>query len=379
MIEADVRRRRLPSTASRWVVYGGASAYERVREPWYPPNMIARLPFLCLLALAGCGNAASSGAEKSSKTSNTGGPTTAKASTSAKEAPSARPPVASGASSAPSATPPPATLDLDGACGALAAKTCARFAACDHGYRLKIAYADDATCVASIKADCLDGLQAPDARADVAAVTACADAVAASSCDDLAHVDACRFKGTRAEDAACSVDEQCASGTCVRASDTQACGKCLKSYKAGDACTEGCGPDLTCVDGKCAPLGRVGAPCKGPRSCLGTATCKGGTCAAQPVEGDACNVDPGSDAQVFCYFPYGCEGKKCIPRKLANVGEPCGAGQGPFCTRSTCDVQSHQCVPLPGDGQSCDAANECAAPLRCLDKHCGMPGKATCN
>ena len=72
------------------------------------------------------------------------------------------------------------------------------------------------------------------------------------------------------------------------------------------------------------------------------------------------------------------EGKKCVPRKLANLGEACGAGQGPFCTRSTCDARTQKCVALPGEGEACDAATECAAPLRCLDKHCGMAGKAAC-
>ncbi|MFO0616974.1 MAG: hypothetical protein U0414_30545 [Polyangiaceae bacterium] len=338
--------------------------------------MNVRHSFLCLLLLlSACGDSASTGANASSKPSATSSVGSTPASASAK--PSARPPVVSGAPSASSASPP-AALDLGGACGDLAEKTCARFAACDHGYRLKIAYADDATCRAAVRADCLDGLQAPDAGAGVSEVTACATALAAASCDDLGHVEACRFKGKRAEDAACSVDEQCQSGTCQRSNDTQGCGKCLKIYKAGDACTEGCGPELTCVDSKCAPLGRVGAPCKGPRSCLGSATCKAGTCAAQPLEGDACNVDPNSDSQVFCYFPYGCEGKKCVPRKLANLGEACGAGQGPFCTRSTCDARTQKCVALPGEGEACDAATECAAPLRCLDKHCGMAGKAAC-
>jgi hypothetical protein len=349
----------------------------------HPKTPFVLLATLWLAALAACGDSSTStaGSASAGRDRRSAAPSSGK--TSVPAPPSAS---ATAVATATASAAPPAPPTADGACQALAAAACGKYASCDQGYRLKWIYADAETCKSSLTTSCLDLLQAPDTVAGPTEVTACADAVAKAECLDvgslrLPRIPACLFKGKRAADAGCAVDSQCQSGVCERESDTKACGKCLKTFAAGDACAldrpSDCQPELACNAGKCGARVAAGGLCTHGRQCSG-GTCEKGKCTPYPMEGAACDVDNDSDTQLFCHFAYACTAKKCVPRPLAAVGEKCNAGQGPFCMRGECDLKTHTCRALAQQGEKCDAARECAKPLACLGGTCGMAGKSDC-
>ncbi|MCC6526470.1 MAG: hypothetical protein IT373_27730, partial [Polyangiaceae bacterium] len=263
---------------------------------------------------------------------------TTAASTAATPAPSAPPPASASA-------PAPAVPTIEEACARLATATCERHAGCDQGYLLRLDYGDAETCKSAVSAQCLDSARAPEAAVGAADVQACADALAKTPCDG-ARPAACRFKGKRADAAACSVDAQCQSGICWRGADTEACGTCKKAPVENDACKlpRDCYPDFTCTSSKCVPRAQEGGACAADHQCI-TSHCAKGRCGPYVKDGAACDTE--SDEPRFCHFAYGCEGKKCGPRKLVALGEKCGMGQGPFCMRSQCEYRQHVCVALP--------------------------------
>lgn len=227
------------------------------------------------------------------------------------------------------------------ACAAFADALCARLEACapelvGRAGPERQRYEGRADCVASQAAICELSAVMRDTGVTSTVVDTCAASVSASGCDVLsreyaAFGSACVVRsGTRALEAACSVDAQCASGRCGW-SEKEACGKCYKAWWpegglpiAGDACTIGgnCASNATCVEDVCAQKDPAthGDPCSsvfddGPpthcaagEECLNQADHGGGTCTAYAREGEACGD---SWTGPVCLKPWQCIDGNC--------------------------------------------------------------------
>jgi hypothetical protein len=140
---------------------------------------------------------------------------------------------------------------------------------------------------------------------------------------------------------------ECAGGLFCDTSQRTGCeGTCAPLLGEGEACKEShrgqCAPGLGCRKGKCAPLRkRHGEACAADDACLGK-----------------------------------CVDGKCVAYGL--LGGPCNASQfGMACVRElTCDRAVRRCVARREAGAGCEADDECAAGLACVEKRCAPRGEA---
>lgn len=175
--------------------------------------------------------------------------------------------------------------------------------------------------------------------------------------NDLAGPCSTMWVGTQPEGGACGLDVEsftCAPGTsCVVTLDL--CGTCKKVLPEGSACGEGdgtCGPDASCVDGKCVARALPSEACSASKPCTVGASCSGGTCVTPAVvgEGQAC------DASHRCPYRSACIGKVCV--RAALLGEDC---TGRTCASGRCVTEgtAKVCEPLLEPGSPCKTALEC--------------------
>jgi hypothetical protein len=202
----------------------------------------------------------------------------------------------------------------------------------------------------------------------------CVDATAKQSCDLTAHDShvaptACAqmFAGKVAGGDSCSIDAECASGTC----------------ELPATC-----PEKGCCVGACRPAqapGKAGDPCAKAHDCVDGLVCGSDKMCHVPA---AVGMPCGSDRE--CGDGLGCIGASSLMpgacRALPHVGEPCPylrcAEENLRCD----DTKTHTCVTLGLTGDPCPASIECSSGLECeLATHLcrelptlGMPCDSTC-
>lgn len=205
------------------------------------------------------------------------------------------------------------------------------------------------------------------------------------------------FVGTIADEAACTVDAECRSGTCC-GSDECCVGHCVtfppsRTVLEGAACTSETDTEqLVCAEGTvckltpggphkftCVPRVGVGqscdeAPCERNLFCLPGAT--GAVCVKYPDEGQPC-----SDALSICASRTNYCDKKtltCVPR--GPVGTPCETDS--TCARTAyCDIDGTlTCQPRRGPGEACSRTPMCSPYLDCEGDVCTkLPPRPICD
>lgn len=231
---------------------------------------------------------------------------------------------------------------------------------------------------------------------------ACQTQQTTQSCDDPTAPTDCQFKGTLANDAACAVDLQCASGNCYFPASadgtTTTCGTCKAFVAEGGDCTDGaCEPGLNCnTASKCVKGAAEGAGCTDAFDCAGSLQCVAGKCVPLFGEGAACKpLDTASgvcDRNVNLYCkPTIADGSTgvCAKYAYAAVGQACGIDRTTFlitsCTASQCvlptsDAIAGTCTAPLAAGAACSTTSVgCAFGLTCSGGVCTAPDLASCN
>lgn len=168
---------------------------------------------------------------------------------------------------------------------------------------------------------CEKTLGAPGVVDGGAAVTRCADALRSTDCD---ATPACAASpGELAGGAACGVDAQCQSASCVKT--------------GSGAC------------GVCAERAAVGAPCD----------------RLECVEGARCVLLSGNET-------------RCVELTIRATGESCleetvACAEGLRCTSDESSPPKATCAPLGGPEAACEETSDCASGLRCIRRECAAP------
>jgi hypothetical protein len=263
-------------------------------------------------------------------------------------------------------------------------------ARCEHLVRCKL-FPDEASCHAFMRPrpdpSVSDALAAHKIAYDGGRARQCVDAVANQGCDLTAHdahiaPAACSemLSGRVADGDSCSIDVECASGTCVLPAscpDTGCCvGHCRATQDpaaAGGACNKArdckaglvCGADLTCY----APAGD-GQACRSDRECNDGLACVEmtdlpGTCRTLPHAGERCPYQRCASENLRCDAAT----STCIAVGLP--GDPCTTSVE--CSIYTeCDGASHMCREFPTLGMPCDGT--CIDDSFCMLDSSGLTG-----
>jgi hypothetical protein len=270
-------------------------------------------------------------------------------------------------------------------CDELVGAVCNRLSTC-FPWLLAVTYGSVTACVSESTPGCNEQLDAegsdPTAGAD------CADAIATQPCDALTSGDGavCELRGTLADGAPCLYDRQCRTGRCYR--NTEACGECVTPAPGGGDCSDRpCEPGYSCnTSSTCVAPAARGQQC-GPdtRNCDTCLFCNGGLCAPVLDLGAPCDPALGAcDSLQGQACLQNANGEStCQQLQLAELNEPCGAFlDNVTCVGGTyCSPDTSVCVPLPGEGEPCDALSggRCRSGAQCDDGICRVPAPPTCN
>jgi hypothetical protein len=267
-------------------------------------------------------------------------------------------------------------------------------ARCEHLVRCQL-LPDEALCLATTRPTPNPSLSAAVAAHKITydgeQARQCVDATANQGCDLAAHdahipAVACSqmLRGHVADGDSCSIDAECASGTCVlpmECPDTGCCvGQCRATQDpaaAGGACNKPrdckaglvCGANLTCH----APAGdgeacRSDPECKDGLACLGGTTDMPGTCHPLPQAGERCPFQRCASENLRCDAAT----NTCIAVGLP--GAPCMSSIE--CSiYLECDATSHMCREFPRLGMPCDGT--CIDDSFCMFDSSGLTG--TCS
>jgi hypothetical protein len=248
-------------------------------------------------------------------------------------------------------------------------------ARCERLARCKL-FPDEAACMAFFRivldASLTGAMAAHKVNYDGERAKQCVDATATKSCDLTAHdahfePAACSkmFTGTVAGGDSCSIDAECASGTCELPTDCPPKGCCVGTCrstqspaKAGGSCAKQrdcadglvCGQDLTC-----RVPGHAGDPCGSDRECgeglgcIGAITPMSGTCRVLPHVGEPCPYLRCAEENLRCDDT---NTQSCVP--LGLPGAPCPSSTE--CASGVeCDATTHLCREYPTLGMPCDS------------------------
>ena len=200
----------------------------------------------------------------------------------------------------------------------------------------------------------VDAVNAGNASYDPQLGAQCVSDLRSASCEELLgggeEPAACQdaVTGLLADNASCTLDEECASGWCDM---RNACpGTCASTVADGGSCVDGehCDSGLLCVDGQCVldpgPAGN-GESCE-DRDCAYGLYCdwnlESPVCATRGSAGDACDDDDDE-----CDYGMVCDSTgHCKEATVVGAGESCNPEDGLFCSLA--------------DGQACvrDVMNE---------------------
>jgi hypothetical protein len=297
------------------------------------------------------------------------------------------------------------------ACGDLAQARCAKRVSCSNGASLTRAFGSMAVCIAQETSACMNGLGAPQTANHPALVEDCVGDYASLTCRDFfdnAPPASCAPLGTRAVEAPCAFNGQCASGYCA-GTKTTLCGTCAVSPVADSSCvSSSCGHAQSCVaaTSMCegfAPQGGLcdaGHPCGNGLGCVGdvTASATPGLCQASvATAGAPCGGTlPGCDGTLGLFCGGAADAKTCLVISYVADGQPCGDpadGTHVECTAGGCYTstgavaakQTGTCKADAAEGAACDTAlgPQCLTPARCVTTTgsagaCAAPTGASC-
>jgi hypothetical protein len=249
-------------------------------------------------------------------------------------------------------------------------------ARCERLARCKV-FSDEAACAAVFRT--LPDLSVAGAIAahkiayDGERAQRCVDATAQQSCDVTApdsHIApaACTemFTGKVTDGDSCSIDAECASGSCTLPATCPEAGCCVGACratqppgKAGDACAKprDCSDGLVCgQDLACHAPAKPDDACGSDRECGDGLACVGaggstlGACHVLPRAGEACPDQRCADANLRC---DDASMHVCVPVGLP--GDPCPASIE--CAIGTeCDAATQLCREFPALGMPCDGS-----------------------
>lgn len=198
------------------------------------------------------------------------------------------------------------------------------------------------------------------------------DACTGTCAPDRKEGEVCRDAG-QGIDAECEAGLECGLG-----------GQCVAVPAEGEACSDGCGGSLYCVDGTCLNYQQTVALCPAHEpheicAIVSEECVAGGGCTVdyilQVPLGKSCDQQ-GAPAPRVCQFGSFCDpGTKLCTAYLATGATCFEANQllG-FCEGgSGCDFDTGKCEPAPGQGEDC--TGECETPWVCREGKCTSMGK----
>jgi hypothetical protein len=169
-----------------------------------------------------------------------------------------------------------------------------------------------------VASNCWYSLHAPDAASSAMGVAGCIGLLPQMECGALLGnrwPEACRIApGTRAAGQVCSVDAQCDTTRCMRASET-ACGSCAPLATAEQPCraSSDCSAGLACSqDGKCRAPGAPGNACDLQHACAYGVSCASGSCVPALGQGAQCKLDSDS-CDRYAGLACGATSARCEP------------------------------------------------------------------
>ena len=293
-----------------------------------------------------------------------------------------------------------ATGDVDNACNDLATLYCAKIATCGSA-SIARRYADQSTCIARQKDQCVNTATAPQSGRTVQAVKDCGLSFASAACSDVidgALPAVClgpAHPGPVAIGGSCAFGTQCASGHCSvpRGAD---CGTCATDdAQVGDPCPTSCGPLRYCdaSTNLCASYGELGAPCDTAGHncrfglvCVGDASGATGACATPAAEGAACDTSSATGTPCSLEDNLVCVAKVCAKAPTATTGQACGPTK-PISTLciagSRCDATggaTGTCEGPIADGAACNTGSNdyCLPNADCVGSATGASVSGVC-
>jgi hypothetical protein len=290
-----------------------------------------------------------------------------------------------------------------GDCTAYATAACNRESACTPE-EFQTAYGSMATCVSLKAADCATSLSSAGSGITESWVTACSasDTAEAATCSGGPAIqavptpsDACAVVGAGAAGAACGVDSQCQSDSCIRTGTL--CGACAAAGTASTACGPGtnvaCARGLTCGEKNvCVPIVAVGMTCDfgvtadcvdGADCVVGDGGATTGTCQASgKAAGTACNGKGVGAPKCWNEAGFFCDPatNQCAAIAYEPAGSPCGLADGGTaddeCTNGVCI--SGMCVAHGGPSTSCSVSSGICEDTSLCVIGPSTPGMGTC-
>jgi hypothetical protein len=254
---------------------------------------------------------------------------------------------------------------------------CARAARCK-------TFPDEATCNTNVRVvsdpSVAAAITAGKIKYDGERAQQCIDAIAKQGCDLTAHDThippaECTemYTGTVKGGDSCSLDTECASGTCNLPDECPEKACCVGTCRAtqdpaepGGACAKGsdCAEGLVCgTDLTCHKPGADSAACGSDRECGDGLACVGanaqtpGHCHALGHAGDACPYVRCADVNLRCDATSHLCVAIGLPGDACPNGDECASG-------IECDPTSHMCRPQPTLGMPCD--NVCGGDAFCM-------------
>lgn len=239
-----------------------------------------------------------------------------------------------------------------------------------HGYGFGDSFGTQARCVERVSLACRGWELLPGSQATPAAIERCAGTIAALDCRTSTQTltreaPTCEFdRGLLEAGAACELDLQCSSGTCLSSGTDTANWQCstpgfdapavAASLGAPCASASDCGANLVCFAEVCDAPALLGEPCEGEApACAEYAELRcddSETCVPHPTSQGACGSRAIENTGVAA-----CQTGECVSRNDFGLGH---------------------CEPYADDDAPCDpyTGPVCLYPARCMDNVCRVPG-----
>jgi hypothetical protein len=289
------------------------------------------------------------------------------------------------------------------ACAVSAEVYCAKYQSCEES-QFGIYYGTLAICEQRVEQFCPDQFVAPGSTVTPSELEACAQEMSDQSCSDFltsVNPPACAWVGTESTGAACEYDAQCQSGLCNVLAGSF-CGTCQVAPSVGQPCDAlfDCVNGLECTTTKCPgdggactgaelqicvkPMG-AGSACDTSIECQSPLSCVQGACASLPQLGAPCDNSAcdGTKSLICATNPDGGT-QECVQEKFAPAGDPCNSTAFPpiYCAASgSCQSTTGEtagvgtCAAVPADGQPCNAL--CMPLAYCVGGTCQAPVPAS--
>jgi len=238
-----------------------------------------------------------------------------------------------------------------------------------------------------------------------AELEACAQAMSDQSCSDFltsVNPPACMWEGTESMGASCEYDAQCQSAFCNVPAGSF-CGTCQVAPSVGQPCDTpfDCVNGLECTTTQCPgdggactggarsicvdPMG-AGSACDNPVECESPLSCVQGACASLLELGAPCDNGMCDSAKgLICAINPDGGAQACVQATFVPTGDPCNSTGFPptFCgasgsCQSATGVAANvgTCAAAPADGQPC--GNALCMPLAiCVGGTCLAPVPAS--